>query len=82
MNLSMQQRDALLAGLALLRAGLEDGRIAINKEDPESDPIGDLFSNGGEHQGLSIDQLRELSDLIVDEYPCPELACVETSGAG
>ncbi len=73
MDLSAQQRDALLAGLSLLRCEIEHGRVVINKDDPECDPIGDLLSNGGEHDGLSAEEVSQLADLIVAEYPEPDV---------
>lgn len=74
MQLSMQQRDALLAGLALLGMAMENGSIVVDRSSPEVDAIGDLLTNGGEHGGLSRCEVRQLADMIVDEYPAPELA--------
>lgn len=71
MKLSMQQRDALLAGLALLGAALEAGSIKVDQANHEEDPVGDLLTNGGEHSGLTPTQVRELADVIVAEYPAP-----------
>lgn len=51
MQLSMQQRDALLAGLALLGMGMENGSIVVDRSNPEVDAIGDLLTNGGERGG-------------------------------
>ena len=73
MNLSMQQRDAILAGLALLRGELGEGKVLINKADPEATPIGDLFTNGAMHDGLTIAQIGELADFVVHSYPAPEI---------
>lgn len=35
MQLSMQQRDALLAGLALLGMGMENGSIVVDRSNPK-----------------------------------------------
>lgn len=75
MNLSMQQRDAILAALHLLKCAIEGGATAgFDPSRPEEHPLCDLLTNGGQHQGLNSEQCSELSDLIVSEYPSPEIA--------
>lgn len=70
MDLSGQERDAILTGLSLLRQAIEGG---LANKNPVDDGIADLFTNGGEHRGLSSKGITRLADLILYEYPAPAL---------
>lgn len=69
----MQERDALLAGLALLSEALLSGKLQA--ADRESH-VADLFTNGGAHSGLPEHRVKVLADSIVDAYPGPALDSV------
>ena len=69
LDLSGQERDALLAALKLLEVALKEGLVRPNDGD-----IGDLLTNGGEHEGLTPWRISALADRIVNEYPAPSLA--------
>lgn len=70
MDLSGQERDAILTGLSLLRRAIEGG---LANQSPVDDGNADLFTNGGEHRGLSSKGIARLADLILYEYPAPAL---------
>lgn len=75
MELSMQERDALLAGLALLQEAITKGATkGFDPRTPEANPLSDLLTNGGMHDGLSLEGCARLADTIVGEYPCPAIA--------
>lgn len=78
MQLSMPERDALLAGLHLLKKALKEKAIEFNATNPESDFVADLYCNGGTHQGLDPAGIDALADILVDEFPGPP---VETPNA-
>lgn len=69
LSLSGQERDALLAALKLLEVSMKEGLVQPNDGD-----IGDLLTNGGEHEGLTPWQISALADRVVAEYPAPVLA--------
>lgn len=68
-SMSAQERDALLAALKLLEGALKR-RLVI----PNDGNIGDLLTNGGEHEGLTPQKIADLADRIVNAYPAPQVA--------
>lgn len=75
MKLSMQQRDALLAGLLLLKDAITNEQTAgFDSSDPESHRLADILTNGGVHSGLNLEQCVTLADMIVDNYPDPPVS--------
>lgn len=70
-NLTAQQRDALLAGLRMLSNAMEAGAL---HPDGENSDAADLLTNGGEHGGATIEDIKALADSIVDAFPAPPVA--------
>lgn len=58
-QISVRERDAILAGLRLLQHSLENETISRDGEF-----IGDLLTQGGEHPGLSNDDIGALCEAI------------------
>lgn len=52
-------RDAVLAGLRLLQEALEAGRVQ-----PNDGGIGDILTNGGEHAGVTAEEIDALCDEL------------------
>lgn len=70
-SLTAQQRDALLAGLRLLTNAMEAGAM---RPDGENSDAADLLTNGGEHGGATIEDIKALADSIIDVFPAPPVA--------
>lgn len=61
MKFTDKQIDAILAGLRLLSEALDHNKVA-----PDDGSIGDILTNGGNHEGLSSEEIDTL---------CREINC-------
>ncbi|WP_164034296.1 hypothetical protein, partial [Serratia marcescens] len=59
-DLSQPEYDAVIAGLRLLACGLEDKIVEPNDGD-----IGDMLTCGGQHTGLTSDEIHDLCDRLL-----------------
>lgn len=59
MQFSKKQFDAILAGLALLQTALRN-RLVL----PNDGGIGDILTNGGSHEGLTDEEVGQLSEAF------------------
>lgn len=67
-HLSAQERDAIIAGLHLLKLHLINTRLQHGTH------TFDLLTNGGTHEGLQIKSVESLADQVIDAYPSPAIA--------
>jgi hypothetical protein len=61
MQFSQKQSDAILAGLRLLQASLDNHRVLPNEGD-----IGDILTDTGSHKGMTADEI----DRFCQEFNC------------
>lgn len=59
MKLNKKQFDAVLAGLRLLQAALSSGLV-----DQDDGNIGEILTNGADHEGLTTDEIGTLCEDI------------------
>lgn len=64
MQFNEKQIDAILAGLRLLGDALDHNKVA-----PDDGSIGDILTNGGNHEGLTSDEI----DTLCREINCGTL---------
>lgn len=57
LKLTSQQYDAVLAGVRHLAASLTAGTVT-----PDDDDVGQILTNGGEHKGLTADEIHDMAD--------------------
>lgn len=57
MNLTQKENDAIIAALRLLASDMESKRVLPNDGD-----IGDILTNGGEHEGLTSEEVDKLAE--------------------
>jgi len=62
MNLSSQERDAILAGLRLLQVNLSD--LASARGTSALAAINEIFTNGRAHRGLSTVEIDCLCEKV------------------
>ena len=70
-SISMQERDALLAGLYLLKAAIQGNTLDGDSAGTDLNHAADLLRNGGTHEGLGSDGIDTLADFLVNEFPNP-----------
>lgn len=56
-----RKMDAILAGLRLLAHDMTHGAVKAN-----DGAIGDILTNAGEHDGLTVDEVDALADELVE----------------
>ena len=61
-GLTREQRDAVHAALRYLATGLSRGDPRPNDGD-----VGDILTNGGKHDGLTAEDVRDLCDKLIPD---------------
>ncbi len=59
LKLKPKELDAVLAGLRLLVRDMDHGNVFPNDGD-----IGDILTNAGQHEGLSIEEIDDLTERL------------------